>query len=134
MKSEMLSKVVALAEEVGHVLVATADAVGLPHVASAGRLTLASDGRVLLAEWFCPGTMSNLQQNRRIALVVWDADTDTGYQLPGKVEQVQDLAILDGYAPEQEGESSPPQVERELLVRVDKILAFSHAPHSDVAE
>ncbi|MBN1180317.1 MAG: pyridoxamine 5'-phosphate oxidase family protein [Anaerolineae bacterium] len=130
----MLSKVVALAEEVGHVLVATADAAGLPHVASAGRLTLAPDGRVLLAEWFCPGTMSNLQQNRRIALVVWNADTDTGYQLLGKVEQVRDLAILDGYAPEQEDESPPPQVERELLVRVDKILDFSHAPHSDVVE
>jgi hypothetical protein len=34
----------------------------------------------------------------------------------------------------EEDRPSLPQVERELLVHVDKILAFSQGPHSDVAE
>jgi hypothetical protein len=134
MKIETLKKAVALAENLRHVSVATADMTGLPHVASAGKLTPAPDGRVVLANWFCPGTVSNLQQNPHIAIVVWDATADTGYQLLGEVEEVRELSILDGYVPGEEDKPPLPQLERELLVRVDEILAFSHAPHSDVAE
>lgn len=67
----------ALAEKLRHVFVATADTSGLSHVASAGKLTPAPDGRLVLADWFCPGTVSNLQQNPHIAIVVWDATADT---------------------------------------------------------
>ncbi|MFB0536545.1 MAG: pyridoxamine 5'-phosphate oxidase family protein [Anaerolineae bacterium] len=123
-----------LAEKLRHVFVATADTTGLPHVASAGKLTSAPDGRLVLADWFCPGTVSNLQQTPRIAVVVWDPTADTGYQLLGEVEEVRELSILDGYVPGEEDKPPLPQLERELLVRVDEILAFSHAPHGDVAE
>ncbi len=59
---------------------------------------------------------------------------DTSYQLVGEVEKVEESAFLNGYAPEVEGSSLSPQVERQLLVRVDKVFGFSHAPHSDVEE
>jgi hypothetical protein len=131
---ERLKKAVALAEKVRHVFVATADAAGLPHVASAGKLTYAPGGRVVLADWFCPGTVMNLQQNPQIAIVAWDTATDVGYQLLGEVERVRELGIMDGYVAGEEDKPPLPQVERELLVRVDKIIAFSHAPHSDVEE
>ena len=134
MKIETLKKAVALAEKLRHISVATADMTGLPHVASAGKLTSALDGRVVLADWFCPGMVSNLQQNPRIAIVMWDATADTGYQLLGEVEEVRELSILDGYVPGEEDKPPLPQLERELLIRVDEILAFSHAPHGDVAE
>jgi len=131
---EKLKKVVDLAEKVRHVFVATADATGLPHVASVGKLTYEPDGRVVLADWFCPATVTNLQQNPQIAIVAWDTATDFGYQILGEVERVKELGIMDGYVPGEEDKPPLPQVERELLVRVDKIIAFSHAPHSDVEE
>ncbi len=128
-----LQKAVALAERLQHVFVATADSNGLPHVAAAGKLTYKSNGRVAVAAWFCPGTVDNLQQNRKISLVVWDAAADIGYQLLGEMEKVEELSVLDGYVPGEE-ELLMPQVERQLIVRVNKIIDFSHAPHSDVEE
>jgi hypothetical protein len=130
MNAESLRKVVTLAERVGHVLVATASAGRLPHVAAAGKVALRSDGRAIVADWFCPGTMNNLRENRLITLVVWDSAADTGYQLLGELEAVNDLAVLDGYAYE-EAQAALPQVERELVIRVDEMLAFSQGPHSD---
>ena len=132
MNKETIEKAVALAAELKQFLIATADRDGLPHVATAGKMSLVPDQRVKVAAWFCPGTAANVQQNHRIALAVWDPATDTGYQLLGEVEKVTELAFLNGYAPEEESGQILPQVERELLVRVDKILTFTQAPHSDV--
>ena len=129
-----LEKAVLLAEKVGHIFVATADTVGQPHVAAAAQLANAKDGRVAVRAWFCPGTMVNVMQNRRIALVIWDARADEGFQLFGKVEHVQDLSVLNGYAPEAQKKPPLPQIERQLLIRVDKILQFTHAPHSDLEQ
>ncbi len=131
---EAIQKALELADKLQHVFVATADAKGLPHVAIAGKLKLESNGRVAVTAWFCPGTVDNLQHNHRIALVVWDAIEDTGYQLVGEVLRMEELAFLDGYAPGIEGPTPSPQVERQLIIRVDMVLAFSHAPHSDVEE
>jgi hypothetical protein len=130
----VLYKAVALADKIPDVLIATAGAEGLPHLASAAKLRAAPGGRVVLAEWFCAGALSNLQQNPRIAVVVWDSATDVGYQLLGEVESIDELSILDGYTPEQEAVSAFPQVERRLVVRVDEVLSFSRGPHSDVPE
>lgn len=134
MNLQTLQKAVAMAGRAGHILVATADAQGLPHLAAAGKMWLDEEGHLAVGAWFCPGTVGNLRDNRRIAVVVWDPATDTGYQLLGQVEQILDLAVLDGYAPEQSPAPPIPQVERELQIRVDKILHFSHGPHRDVEE
>ena len=133
MKTETLHKAVELASTLKHLFVATADTSGLPHMTAAGEMTLTAEGHVAVGAWFCPGTVENLQHNRRIALVVWDEGKDTGYQLLGEVKEVKELSFMDGYAPETESQT-PPQVERQLIVRVDKTLAFSHAAHSDVEE
>ena len=131
---EAIQKALELADQLQHVFVATADAKGLPHVATAGKLKLESDGRVAVTAWFCPGTVDNLQDNHSIALVVWDSTGDTGYQLVGEVQRMEELAFLDGYTPGVEDSTPSPQVERQLIIRVDTVLAFSHAPHSDVEE
>ena len=133
-KMEAIEKALELADKLQHVFVATADAKGLPHVASAGKLKLESEGRVAVSAWFCPGTVDNLQHNHSISLVVWDSAGDTGYQLVGEVQRMEELAFLDGYTPGVEDSTPSPQVERQLIIRVDKVLAFSHAPHSDVVE
>jgi uncharacterized protein len=123
-----------LAQKLGHVFVATADSSGMPHVAAAAQIQSASEDHVTVSAWFCPGTIANLDENRRISLVVWDPPLDKGYQLLGEVVNVEEQAMMNGYSAETEKHAPLPQVERKLVVRVAKILAFSHAPHSDVAE
>ena len=129
---EIVQSAMSLGQKLKHVFVATADAEGLPHVAAAGRISLSNEGLIAVAAWFCPGTLLNLRQNRKVSLVLWDAVEDVGYQLLGMVEKVEESAMLNGYVPEMEKKDPYPQVERRLLVRVDKIIAFSHAPHSDL--
>ena len=133
MDKEKTENVIRLAEKVGHVLIATADQKGSPHMASSGRMELQRDGRLSLSEWFCPGTLSNLQHNPRISVVVWDPESDFGYQLLGETEGIEETAMQDGYSPLLET-SRIPQVERKILFRVDRILHFSLAPHSDIEE
>jgi hypothetical protein len=119
---------------VGQVFIATSSARGQPHIAAAGKLVLTPEKHIAVTEWFCPATMANLQVSPRLSLVVWDAAADTGYQLIGELESIKDIAMLDGYSPRQKTTVPIPQVERQLLVHVDKILKFKRSPHSDVEE
>ena len=57
-----------------------------------------------------------------------------GYQLIGASEQVENMAVLGCWTPEVDGKISVPQVERRVLVRVDRIIDFKHAPHNDIEE
>jgi hypothetical protein len=134
MNAKVLQKAELLASKVGHVFICTADSHGWPHVAAAGRIAYLSTNHIVITEWFCPGTMSNLQVNPRISLVVWDQSSDTGYQLLGELEEIKELGILDGYSPDVEAKANVPQVERQLLVHIDKILDFKRAPHTDTVE
>ncbi len=134
MNPDSIQKAIALGSELGHVIVATADRGGIPHVAASSRISMEDNGRIGISEWFCPGTLANLQVNPRIAIVVWDPKRDRGYQLLGTSEGVKDVAFMDGLAPDAETEKPLPQVERNILVRVDRVIRFSHAPHSDLEE
>ena len=134
MNVEILKRAEQLAAKAGHVFVATADAKGWPHIAAAGRVALTPEKHVVVTEWFCPGTMTNLQANPRLSLVVWDSATDVGYQLIGELEEIKDLGVLDGYAPQVESKTPVPQVERQLLIHIDRVFEFKRAPHTDVEE
>jgi hypothetical protein len=114
------------------VFVATADAAGLPHIAASRRITFEPGRRLGISEWFCPGTLENLQVNPRISIVVWDPPRDAGFQILGRFEKVEDLSVMDGLSPEMEEKPPLPHVERKILVQVDEVIHFSHAPHSDV--
>ena len=134
MNIKMLSNAIELAAQSGSVFVSTVNSAGLPHLAVAGQMICGTEGHVKVSEWFCPGTVDNLQYNKRISLVVWDSHGDAGFQLLGQVQAVDEVGVLDGYAPELESSVPIPQVRRELLVRVDKVIRFSRAPHSDVED
>jgi hypothetical protein len=121
-----------LAERIGHIQVATVGHDGVPHMTVAGKLSIDPEGLVEVTAWFCPMTVKNLSMNRAISLVIWDPAADKGYQLLGMTERLEDMAYLDGYIPEQEDDVPIPQVMRKLVIRVDKILDFRHAPHSDI--
>lgn len=74
--------------------------------------------------------MKNVDENVSVSLVVWDEQQDAGFQLICEVTQVFDLAMLDGFIP---GETETvSQIERKLVVRVDQILTFRNAHHSDI--
>jgi hypothetical protein len=133
MEKEAIRKAIDMAK-LWHVIVGTADSDGLPHIAAAGKLSAAPNGRLAVEAWFCPGTVANLQRNRRISLVVWDPTVDLGYQILGEVEKLEECGILDGYAPGEDTRKPLPQVQRRLIVRVDSILDFRHARHSDVED
>ena len=128
MDRELLRRCEQLADE-GTVIVATADGDGLPHVAAAGKLDVADGGRVTVTEWFCPGTVSNVQENSRISVVAWNPAQDDGAQLLGTVTNVRDVAMLDGYAPDEKGDI--PQTENELVIEVESVLKFTQSPHTD---
>lgn len=134
MTEKALKGFVELAERVGHIFIATANSEGTPHVAAAGKVKLNPEGNVEIRAWFCPGTVSDLELNPRISLVVWDKDADIGYQLLGETHKILDIAVLDGYAPKIEEKMALPQVEKRLLVRADKVIEFKLAPHSDIEE
>lgn len=133
MDPEVVQKALEFSED-RYVFVATSSADGLPHLAAAGQLHYIERDRVAVEEWFCPGTIENLEENPRVALVVWDPETDEGYQLLGRVEGVEAEAVMDGYAPEAEPEEPLPQEERRIQVRVECVLDFRQAPHSDRPE
>ncbi|PKN64552.1 MAG: pyridoxamine 5'-phosphate oxidase family protein [Deltaproteobacteria bacterium HGW-Deltaproteobacteria-15] len=134
MKPEVLERAIRLANRVGVALVATADDKGSPHVAASSKIEAEGHPRISVSEWFCPGTLSNLQVNPKISIVVWDPESDTGFQLLGESEGIQQTAVMNGLYKGPEEESPLPQVKRKIFVRVDSIIRFCHAPHSDLEE
>ena len=134
MKIEKLEKAIDLSQRIGFVCVATADREGMPHIATAGKMELLDEGCLAIREWFCPGTIANLQTNKFMSVMVWDRDSDSGYQMLGKLEKIEELGILNGYAPDIESGPPLPQVERRLLIKVEKITNFKLGPHSDAED
>ena len=135
MKQECLTKATVLAEKGAFLFVTTAASDGYPHVAPAARLQLAPDKeRVAIDAWFCPGTLENLKENKKVDLVVWDATLDEGYQLMGKCQGVEDLAVLNGYDASLPEKTGLPQVERRIQIRVEKVLPFQRGAHTDQEE
>lgn len=132
MKPESIEKAVALAKKIGHVLIATSDLENIPHIAAAGKLELSGREHLALTEWFCPSTLQNLQDNNFIAVVIWDKNSNSGFQLIAHLEKIQDVAIMDGYSKNTESPTPLPQIERKLILRVAKIIDFTLGPHSDL--
>lgn len=114
----------------GGLLIATSGLSGIPHMTSAGQANLEPDDRIGITEWFCPRTLENLMENRNISILIYDPATREGNQMVGVVEDIRDVAVMDGFMPE--GEPGIPQVERELIIRVDAVLDYSHGPHTDI--
>jgi len=133
MNSAKFREVEQLAAKVGHVFVDTADSNGQPHIAAAGKLAQTPEKHLMITEWFCPRTLANLQMNSRLSIVIWDPEVDSGYQIIAELEAIKDIGIIDGYSKSQVIPSIP-QVERQLLLHVDKILEFKRSPHADLEE
>lgn len=134
MNPESIVQAENLSQKVGYVLVATADKHGVPHLAVSGSLKILDTNTVSVTQWFCPGTMENLQVNPGISLVIWDSSLDYGFQLSGKIDNIKDIALIDGFDPNEKEKVHIPQVERQLTVKIDKVMHFKKAPHTDTGE
>lgn len=134
MKKDLIKEAVDLGRKLGRVFLTTADNNGVPHLTVATKISVTSKGQLSVAGWFCPGTIANLENNPSIGVTVWDEKHDIGYQLLGKKEDMREIAILDGYDPKLEKKAPLPQVEREVMINIEKILEFKQAPHSDLEE
>ena len=129
---DLLEKAVRLSRENGYLLIGTSDAEGLPHLATAGQIGLEPDKRMSITGWFCPGTLYNLDQNKKLSVVVWNTTEDIGYQILGEMEEMVETAMLNGFVPLIEIKKTVPQTENKVVFRVRSVLGFSRAPHSDL--
>ena len=127
-----LEKVKTLVEKVKVVYVATADKEGIPHIAASEGISFVGEDQIAFRAWFCLKTVENLGQNPNLSLAVLHPKSKEGYQILGKIERIEEGAILDGYSPEEERKRAGyPQAEHQLLIRVEKISVLAAGPHSD---
>jgi hypothetical protein len=131
---QAVQQAVELAGRGARVLVATASAEGVPHLAAAGGVQGGAGGTLEITAWFCPGTLENLERNPRLSLTVWDPGADRGHQIVGDLERIDTRALLDGFAYGLESDGAVPQVERTIVMRPRRALVFTHAPHTDREE
>jgi hypothetical protein len=132
--SKKLLQAIALTERLGHVFIVTAYASGRTHLAAARTLSYLPDDQVMVSGWFCHQTIRNLHTNRFLSIVAWEPSSDEGYQLQGELIATEALEMLNGYNPELEKKPPIPQVDRQLKIRIEKVVEFNLRPHSDLEE
>lgn len=113
--------------------VATSNHEGEVHLAVAKDLTFLPDNEhIAFKSWFCKKTIENIQKNPNISIAIYDAKSDTGYQIIGKAVSKTVVAVLNGYAPELEKiEKEYPQEEYQLKIRIINIMDLHRTAHSD---
>jgi predicted pyridoxine 5'-phosphate oxidase superfamily flavin-nucleotide-binding protein len=111
--------------------VASADERGQPHLAVSKLIRILDAEHVAFTAWFCPQTAENVAKNPKVAVSVWDATHDHGYQLIGEVTNATVTATLDSW-PGPEREYGPiSQEERRLIIRVDGVMELKSGTHTD---
>ncbi len=75
--------------------VATASRDGLPNVSIKGSLRVLDDEHLLFADLFSLKTRKNLEENPQVAVMIYDAESRTGYEMKGTVELISQGALYD---------------------------------------
>ena len=71
-------------------------------------------------------------ENPNISIAIYDAKTDTGYQIVGRAVSKNVVAVLDGYSPRLEKiEKEYPQEEYQLKIKIINIMDLHRVAHSD---
>ncbi|MBF0486323.1 MAG: pyridoxamine 5'-phosphate oxidase family protein [Candidatus Omnitrophica bacterium] len=133
MNWDKINAAIEIAEKLQYFFIATADKEGCPHVTTAGEIRLKSEEVVEVSFWFCPKTIDNLEKNKQVSLIIWDAGKNAGYQLLGKAEDVEVAQVMDEADTAIGEEKYLLQARWFLVVRVDTVMEFIHALHNDVA-
>jgi uncharacterized protein len=131
MNSRRLEQAIELGKRLDLFFVALVGANGFPYVNSARRIEPVAENQFAVEEWICPLTVKHLSENPKMAVLILDPASGDGYEILGEVLMFESQAYLNGFAPEVEEGSHLPQVKRKLIVRAEKITAFSHALRCD---
>jgi hypothetical protein len=134
MDSKKLDRAIRLGKAVEHVFIAWVDGDGVPYVNSARGIERVAERQFAIEEWICPLTVTNLSENPKLAVVIWDPSSDDGYEIQGEVLMFEGRAFLNGFAPEREENAYVPQVKRRLIIRAERVTAFSHALRCDAIQ
>jgi tRNA G37 N-methylase Trm5 len=131
MNAKKFERAIALGKRVEHFFVALVGADGFPYVNSARQIEQVAENQFAIEEWICPLTVKHLSENPKMAVLIWDPASDDGYEILGEVLMFESQAFLNGFAPEVEEDAYLPQVKRKVIIRAEKITAFSHALRCD---
>jgi hypothetical protein len=131
MNANKLERAIKLGKRVEHFFVALVGLDGFPYVNSARQLEQVAYNQFAIEEWICPLTLKQLSENPKMAVLIWDPAADDGYEILGEVLMFESQAFLNGFAPEVEENAYLPQVKRRLIIRAEKITAFSHSLRCD---
>ena len=131
MNTKTLERAIALGKKLEHFFVALVGAEGFPYVNFARRIEQVAENQFAVEEWFCPLTLKHLSDNSKLAVLIRDPASDDGYEILGEVLMFESQAYLNGFAPEVEEDAHLPQVKRRMIVRAEKITAFSNALRCD---
>jgi hypothetical protein len=113
--------------------VASADDRCQPHLAVSKLIRILDAEHVAFTAWFCPQTAENVAKNPKVAISVWDAAHDHGFQLIGEVTNATVTATVDSW-PGPEREYGPiSQEERRLTIRVEAVMELKSGMHTDKA-
>lgn len=82
--AQMPTEVKDLLNKVKTVMLATADADGMPNAVPMGAKAVIDDETILLGDQFFNKTLANMQANPQASISFWEGMT--GYQIKGKVE------------------------------------------------
>lgn len=75
--------------------VATASRDGTPNVSIKGSLRVLDDEHLVFTDIFSLKTRSNLKENPRVAIMVFDPGARRGYAFKGKAEQIENGPLYD---------------------------------------
>ncbi|MBI5577749.1 MAG: pyridoxamine 5'-phosphate oxidase family protein [Deltaproteobacteria bacterium] len=131
MNAKKLERAIELGKRVEHFFLALVGADGFPYVNSARQIEQVAENQLAIEEWICPLTVKQLSENPKMAVLIWDPAADDGYEILGEVLMFESQAFLNGFAPEVEEDAYLPQVKRKLIIRAERITAFSHALRCD---
>lgn len=134
MNPKELEQAITLGNKVKHLFLALVDEEGVPYVNSARQIEQTAENQFAIEEWICPLTITNLGRNPKTAMVIWDPAADEGYEIIGEVLMFEGQEFLNGFAPEVDAKAYLPQVKRRLIIRAEKITAFSHALRCDAIQ
>lgn len=129
----ILSRIKDFSKKVELFYVATSNKKNEVHLAVAKDLIFLPDNEhVAFKSWFCKKTIENILENPNISIAIYDAKTDTGYQIVGRTVSKNVVAVLNGYSPQLEKvEREYPQEEYQLKIKIINIMDLHRVTHSD---
>jgi len=121
MMSDLIQRTLETEKEDKEFFLITANRRGIVHADLVHHMAVI-EGDVRVQEWFSPLTLSDLEENKHVTLVIWDPKIQQGYQLEGKWKELKEQAPLGDHLPNKE--ELFPQVAWDLRIAIQSVMPF----------